>query len=453
MPYIQNTDADLQVMLEASGLRTTEDLFASIPPAIRCRKELDLPDALSEQEVAAHLREVAARNQPLTSRSFLGAGAYRHFVPAIVDHLSSRGEFLTAYTPYQPELAQGTLQCVFEFQSLITHLTGLEIANASLYDGGSACAEAVLLALKSKRGEAERVIFTRGVHPHLKQVTRTYLANSTARVEEAPLAPDGRTDLAALRARAGAAAGGGVAAIVFQTPNFLGYLEEGEEIVKIAHEAGALALASCYPVALGLLEPPGAYGADVVFGEASCFGNGPSFGGPGVGYFAARDEYRRAMPGRIVGLTRDRKGRPGYVLALQTREQHIRREKATSNICTNQQLIALRATIHMTALGRGGLARLAELNAQKAHYAARRIAAIPGFALHGGAPFFNEFTVVTPRPAAEVNAALFKRAGIIGGLDLSRRAADLPNRLLVCVTEQNTKEDIDLFLRTLKKAG
>ncbi len=434
-PYIANTDDDRRAMLETIGVGSVEELFADIPKDLR-DPSMRLPPPLSEAELRRELEVLAAENRVAGERSdgstlacFLGAGAYRHFVPSVVQHVLSRGEFATAYTPYQPEVSQGTLQTVFEFQSLVCELTGMDVANAGMYDGASALAEACLMAASITR--RDRVALLSTVHPHYQSTVRTY-------VEARGLGLD-------ILEPGSASLGEGHACLAVQQPNFFGLLEDVAGLEQHAHAAGGLFVVAVEPISLGVFRAPGEYGADIVVGEGQPLGVPLSFGGPYVGLFACRQEYLRQMPGRVVGRTHDADGRVGYVMTLQTREQHIRRERARSNICTSEQLVALAATVYLCALGKQGLRRVAELCYHKAHYAAGRIAEIPGFSLPFNGVFFKEFVVRCPRPPSQVNQALLE-AGILGGLDVSDR---VENGMLLCVTEMNTREEIERLVAAL----
>jgi glycine dehydrogenase subunit 1 len=453
-PYIANTEADRRAMLEAVGARSLDDLFADIPEAQR-DPPLRLPPPLSEPELLAELSALAARNRsagqpdgPYGMACFLGGGAYHHFIPSVVGQILSRGEFSTSYTPYQPEVSQGTLQAAFEFQSLVCELLGMDVANAGMYDGASALAEACLMAaaITGRR----RIAVLETAHPHYEAVARTYAAGRGLAVEQVKAESPRLTEEHAC--------------LVVQQPNFFGYLEEVVALGQAAHAAGALCVAVAEPVSLGLLRPPGEYGADIAVAEGQPLGIPLSFGGPYLGLFACRQEYVRQMPGRIVGRTRDAEGRTGYVLTLQTREQHIRRERATSNICTSEQLVALAATVYLCAMGKQGLRRVAELCYHKAHYAAERIAGLPGYQLPLEGAFFNEFVVGCSRPVAELNQELLED-GIVGGLDVSpgtdaglkpglRGLREPPEHaMLLCVTEMNTREEIDRLVGALGRLG
>jgi len=432
VPYIANTDADRRAMLAAIGVASSDELFDDIPPEFRI-EGLSLPPALSEPELVRELSALAERNRPAGAMpSFLGGGAYRHFIPSVVGEVIGRSEFATAYTPYQAEISQGTLQTAFEFQSMVCELTGMDVANAGMYDGASALAEACLMAV-GVTGR-QRIALLSTVHPHSQAVARTYAFGRGLAVDVMP--PDAL------------ALGEQHACLAVQQPNFFGCIEDVEALEKAAHTAGALFVASVDPISLGLFRPPGEYAADIVVGDGQSLGVPLSYGGPYVGFFACRQQHLRQMPGRLVGRTTDARGRTGYVLTLQTREQHIRRERATSNICTSQQLVALAATVYLAALGKQGLRQVAELCYHKAHYAADRIAALPGYSLAGGGVFFKEFVVRCPPAAggpAAINRALLER-GIIGGLDVSNQIA---GGLLFCVTELNTRQEIDALVEGL----
>jgi len=427
-PYIPNTDDDRRAMLDVIGVANAGELFADIPPELRI-DGLDLAPALAEQELLREMSALAARNRVPEDgyACFLGAGAYRHYIPSIVSHVVGRAEFYTAYTPYQPEISQGTLQTMFELQSMVCELTGMDVANAGMYDGASALAEACLMACRVTG--RNRIALLDTLNPAYAGVVRTYASGPGLAVDV--VSDGGLSDEHAC--------------LAVQHPNFFGCLEDVWAHESAAHAAGALLIAAADPVSLGMLAPPGDWGADIAVAEGQSLGWPVNFGGPYLGLFACRRDYLRQMPGRIVGRTSDLDGRAGYVLTLQTREQHIRRERATSNICTSQQLVGLAATVYLAAVGKRGLQRIAEVCYQRAHYAAERIAALPGYALAFDAPFFKEFTVRCPRPPAEVLSRLLER-GIIGGLDVSDRVG---NGLLVCVTEMNTPQEIDRLVNGL----
>lgn len=437
MAYILNTEDDVREMLATIGVSSVDRLFDCIPAEFRLTRPLELPPALSELALTSHVGDLAARNVNTESMPcFLGAGAYDHFVPAVVDQLASRGEFYTAYTPYQAEASQGTLQAVFEYQTLMAQLTGMEVSNASLYDGGSAVAEAVLMA-RAVREQARRVVVAGTIHPEHRQIVQTYMANLDAQIvtvagERGRIDPD----------RLAVALREPTAAVVFQQPNFFGLLEEAERLVEIAQRARALAIVSVDPISLGLLKRPGDYGADIVVAEGQGLGNYLAFGGPYLGILACREAYLRKLPGRVVGQTTDRRGKRCWVLTLQTREQHIRREKATSNICTNQGLLALRASIYLAVMGPSGLRQAAELSARKAHYAAGMLCELPGVRMAFEGPFFKEFAIRVGRDPGPVLEAV-RRRGYQGGVPLACWEPDLSDAILIAVTERRTKAEID----------
>jgi glycine dehydrogenase subunit 1 len=426
-------------MLREIGASSIDELFTPIPEALRLKELLPLAPALTEQELWTEMsKRAGAGRLPEPGGQFLGGGAYRHHTPSVVDHLISRTEFYSSYTPYQPEISQGTLQAIFEYQTLICQLTELDISNASLYDGASALAEAILMAERTARGG--RVVVSDRVHPEYLQVCRTYLDALDVGITMFGHRPDGSADPEAARRALGE---GKASAVIVQHPNFFGCLEDIEAFAAAARQAGSpLIVAVSEPVSLGLLKGPGSQGADVVIGEGHSFGVPLSFGGPFLGFMAARQEFLRNMPGRIVGETVDVDGRRGYVLTLSTREQHIRREKATSNICTNQGLCALMASIFLAVVGKSGLRDLAAHNHAKAAYACKRIAAAKGCSLPYSAPVFNEFTVRLPIPAEQAVRLLLDR-GLVAGIPLSRYGADMDRDLLVCVTELNPRAEID----------
>jgi glycine dehydrogenase subunit 1 len=446
MAYIANTPEDVRVMLGAIGLDSLDQLFDMIPPEYRLRRPLDVPEALSELELTTHIGALAAKNQGADVRPcFLGGGSYDHFIPAVVDNLASRGEFYTAYTPYQPEASQGTLQATFEYQTLIAQLTGMDVSNASLYDGGSAVSEAVFMAMTVTR-RLGRVVVAGSIHPEHVQILRTNLANLEPEVVVVP-PKNGRVEAADLAA----AITDDTAAVVVAYPNFFGQLEDVEGLVKAAKVGGALSIVSVDPISLGLLRRPGDYGADIVVAEGQCLGNPLAYGGPYLGILACREAFVRKMPGRVVGQTVDRHGKRCFVLTLQTREQHIRREKATSNICTNQGLLALRASIYLSAVGPGGLLKVAELSTRKAHYAAERLAEIPGLSITFPGPFFKEFVVRSTRDSVAVLAEV-GRQGYHGGIALGRWFPEMADSILVAVTEKRTKTEIDGLAKAYRKA-
>jgi len=430
-------------MLDSIGLKSAEDLFDSIPETLRLRRPLNTPAPLAETELLTRFEQMGARNNGAQRTSFLGGGAYSHYIPTVVDHILSRSEFFTAYTPYQPEISQGTLQTIFEFQTLVCQLTGLEVANASMYDGSTALAEAVLMAERvTKRS---KIVASRSIHPQYLEVVETYVQHAGIHLEG--VAYDNQTGQAG--AGLAAAIDDQTAAVVVQSPNFFGCIEDLTALAEAAHAKGALlVVAVTEAISLGLLKSPGHCGADIVVAEGQSFGVPLSFGGPYVGLFATREKYARQIPGRLVGEAYDKIGRRGFVLTLATREQHIRREKATSNICTNEGLIALAATVYLETLGRKGIQEVAQQCLQKAAYAAKQISALPGFSLPFSGARFNEFVVRAPINASELLARLGDK-GIDGGIALSRFWSDNPNDFLVCVTELNTREQIDALIAGL----
>jgi glycine dehydrogenase subunit 1 len=447
MRFLPHTPADIQAMLQAIGLPDVEALFADIPAELLLKGQLNLPAALSEPELISHLRGVSQRNGHCPDYSlFLGAGAYHHYVPPVVEEIISREEFYTAYTPYQAELSQGTLQATFEYQTLICQLTAMEVANASMYDGASAVAEAALMA--SRILQRKKILASSALHPEYLTVLRTYVKNLGMELHLVSwIDGEGTTSIQETERLVGQ----DVAALILQSPNFFGCLEAGETFAKVTHAHGALLIAAVVePTSLGVMKPPGEWDADVVAGEGQSFGNPLNFGGPYLGFFATREKFVRQMPGRLVGRTADSQGRPGFVLALATREQHIRREKATSNICTNEALCALAATVHLCLLGPQGLRDLALLNLNKSHYAKEKIAGLSGFRLSFSAPTYNEFVMRMPKPVEEINRKLRER-GIIGGLDLGRFFPEMSDRCLFCVTEMNSREEIDRLLESLRE--
>ncbi len=445
MRYVPHTAEDVRHMLRTIGAASVESLFASIPEKLRLGRPLSLPKAASEQEVLAELAALAARNAHSESHDwFLGAGTYAHFVPSAVDALASRAEFYTSYTPYQPEISQGTLQSIFEWQTMICALTGLDVSNASMYDGASAAAEAALMAMRLTR---RHKIIAAGLHPHYRDVLRTYSAGPQGVVTEAPREASGRTaPLAGLLDRE-------TACVVLQQPSFLGVVEEVRQVADAAHAVGALlVVVVTEALSLALLRGPGELGADIVCGEAQSFGVPMSFGGPHLGFLATRSNFVRQMPGRVVGQTLDARGRRGFVLTLSTREQHIRRERATSNICTNQGLMLLRATIYLALLGRRGLRELARMNLAKAAYLRARVREAPGLRLPISAPGFNEVVVgVTGSAGHALERALDER--IVGGLDLAPYASELGPAILVCTTELASRSAIDRLVKALSRAA
>ncbi len=449
MTYVPHSEADRQAMLQTIGVKSIDELFAVVPEQVRY-PALKLPAPMSEQEILRELQQMSERNRDLQHNlCFLGAGAYNHFVPSVVDHVISRSEFFTAYTPYQPEVSQGTLQTIFEYQSMMCALTGMEVVNASHYDGATAAAEAVIMAVNVARGKRRKAIVSPFLHPEYRQTIRTYTQGMEIQIvgDEST-----RNDLAALAAMLD----NQTACVIIQNPDFLGRIESPEALSDFAakvHAAGALLVVSANPISLGLLVPPGEYGADIAIGEGQPLGNELNYGGPYLGYFGCREEYVRKMAGRLAGQTIDVHGQRGFVLALSTREQHIRREKATSNICTNQALCALAAGVYLAALGRCGLSQVAKLCYHKAHYAAERIDGLKGFKVDRAKPFFNEFIVSCPAKPGKLNRKLLKEHNIVGGFELGRAYPEMEDKMLVCVTELHTRDDIDRLAKALKEVA
>ncbi len=446
MAFIPHTDADRAAMLAAIGIDRLESLFDAVPAEFRF-PELDIPEAVSEMEALWEMQALAGANAAGTEyATFLGAGAYNHYVPSVINHLLMRGEFFTAYTPYQPEVSQGTLQAIFEWQSMLAALTGMEAANASHYDGATSLAEAVTMAVAQSRGQRNKIIFSPNINPQYRAVARTYHQGSGVRFGGDKSGRATLDDLVDMLDK-------DTAMLVVQYPDFLGQIEDFRGLAQKVHEAGALLCMVADPIALGLLKTPGELGADVVVGEGQSLGIPLSFGGPYLGFFATKMEYIRKIAGRIVGETVDKEGRRAYVMTLRPREQDIRREKATSNICTNQGLMALAGCIYLAVMGKHGLRRVAELCYHKAHYAAEQITDLPGYAVNQRLPFFNEFVVTCPRPVSEINATLFEEYNIIGGYDLSQDYPDRDKQMLVAVTETNTRAEIDDLVEALEQAA
>jgi len=444
--FVPHTVEDREAMLQAIGVKRMEDLFQDVPAQYRF-PQLDLPPALTEMEALQELREIASVNETTQDLvCFLGAGAYNHYVPAAVDSILRRGEFYTAYTPYQPEVSQGTLQAIFDYQSLITALTGMDVSNASHYDGATAVAEAVSMAYANFRGKRTKVVLSPALHPQYRQVVHTYNIGTPIQLvgEDIDLKAGPEALLPYID--------NNTALVIVQYPDFFGRIYDYTKLAEAAHGAGALLSVAVNPLALAIFTPPGQFGADIVTGEGQPLGIPLSYGGPYLGIFATKQEYVRKMAGRLVGETVDNRGQRAYVLTLTAREQHIRREKATSNICTNQGLMALASTVYMSLLGKEGLREVAELNYHKAHYAAQQIAALPGYSLWSDAPFFNEFAVRCPKQISEINAHLLDH-DILGGYDLGQDYQGMENVMLVAVTEMNSREEIDLLVDVLSEVS
>ncbi|MGM9997988.1 MAG: aminomethyl-transferring glycine dehydrogenase subunit GcvPA [Candidatus Bruticola sp.] len=442
MTYTPHTAADIKAMMEEVGVSNWEELFSFIPEKLLLNRPLQLPEALSEYDLLNYFKSLSDRCAVFSGGSFLGAGAYRHFIPSIVNHIISRSEYLTAYTPYQAEASQGTLQTIFEFQSLICRLTGMEVANASVYDGGTAAADAVLMAAAQTR--RSKILISRGVHPQIREVIKTYLAGSHIQLEEVPLhAETGRTELGEI--------GHDTAAVLIQNPNFLGIIEDGEALCSQAHASGALAIVEVSdPVCLALLRSPGSCGADICCGDAQALGNPVAYGGPYVGFLACTNKLMRRIPGRLVGLTEDAEGRRGFCLTLQAREQHIRREKASSNICSNQALCALATTIYLSLLGPTGLKRAAVSSVQNTAYLKGKLAELDGFTLPLSGPSYNEFVLRCPKGEAAAILQYLACEGIQGGYLLEKDYPELADSMLLCCTELTKAEQIDEFANALR---
>lgn len=435
--YVPHTEADIKLMLKEIGVASLEDLLRDIPEELLC-KSIDIPSGISELELKRSLKSLSDKNADLAKyTSYLGAGAYEHFIPSVVDHLSGRGEFYTCYTPYQPEVSQGTLQGIYEFQSMMCGLLAMDVVNASMYDGASSLAEAAILALRHK--QKDKVIVSKTVHPEYRKTLSTYLQGLNVKLMEIEM-DNGTTSVSELENKID----NNTACVLVQTPNFFGCLEEVDDLVELTHKNEALFIACVNPISSGVIKPPGEYNADIAVGDVQVLGNNIYYGGPHAGFFAAAKGLMRKMPGRVAGITTDTKGRRAYTLTLQAREQHIRRGKATSNICTNQQLLALRACIFLATLGKEGMVEIGNLNIQKSHYAMDKLNRIENITPLFDKPFFNEFAIKISGDYGlkDINKRLFEE-GILGGLDISRFYPDLKNSMLLCITETKTKEDID----------
>ncbi|MGE5629962.1 MAG: aminomethyl-transferring glycine dehydrogenase subunit GcvPA [Caulobacteraceae bacterium] len=441
--YMPNTDADVKLMLESIGAKSVEDLFADIPKELRLDRKLNLQAPLSELELSNRMKDLSGKNESTDDLvCFLGAGAYDHFIPSVVRHLAMRSEFYTAYTPYQPEISQGTLQAIFEYQTMICSLTGMEVTNASMYDGATACVEAALMAAEGTKRNS--VVVSKTVHPEVRRVLKSYMRFHNVEVVEADIA-DGVTDALKLKSLVGS----GTAGVILQNPNFFGIIEDLTEVEKITHENKAILIDYVDPISLSILKSPADSGADIVVGEGQSLGNNISFGGPYLGFLATNSKLMRKMPGRIVGQSEDVDGKRAFVLTLQAREQHIRRYKATSNICSNEGLVALMAAMYMTTMGRKGLKEVAVQSTQKAHYAAKQLTKNGKFKLLFDKPFFKEFAVAGTADSSMINKELLKH-NILGGFELSKEYSELKNGLLICVTEKRTKEQIDKLAQVME---
>jgi glycine dehydrogenase subunit 1 len=449
MTYIPISPKERDAMLATVGVKSLDDLFDAVPKKHRF-PELDLPPALTEMEAAAFLGDMAQGNENVREHmiSFLGAGAYNHYIPSVVDHILRRGEFYTAYTPYQPEISQGTLQAIFEYQSLMTNLTGMDVSNASHYDGATAAAEAVNLAYAQFRGKRRKVVISPTVHPQYREVIRTY----TQGMELERAGDDPNADLESSPEALTGLIDDNTMLVIVQYPDFFGRIYDYTKLIETAHSKGALVCIVANPTALAMLKTPREMGADVVVGDGQPLGIPLWFGGPYLGFFTTKKAYVHKMAGRLVGETVDNRGQRAYVLTLTAREQHIKRERATSNICSNQGLLALGSAVYMSVLGKSGMQEVANLCYQKAHYAASEISKIKGYGLCFTEPFFHEFALCCPKPAAEINAHLLEH-GIIGGYDLAQDYPSLPNHMLIAVTEMNSREEIDTLVEVLKEAS
>lgn len=443
MRYIALTDPDRNEMLKTLGLTSAEQLFSHIPAEIRKKSVSNLPSAKSEFELKRYFQSLSKKNTPSTEwKTYLGAGCYDHFIPTVVDALSSRGEFSTAYTPYQAEISQGTLQAIFEFQSMIANLFEMDVSNASMYDGASAAAEAILMALRCKKGKV--VYLSKGIHPEYLHVIRSYLSEIEVELIEMELDAAGKTIVPNVKPE--------TSCVVLAQPNFFGVMEDLEKIAKNAMDKNILSVVvTTEAMSLGVMQPPGRFGVDIVAGEGQSFGNYPSFGGPFVGLLCAKKEYLRQLPGRLVGQTKDQEGRPGYVLTLSTREQHIRRDKATSNICTNHSLCALRSAIYLSTVGYQGLREIALKNFQLSEYLKKQLTTISGVELAYTGTTFNEFVIKLPI-STDAFMSKMEESKIIPGLPLSKWFADRRNEIMITVTETKTKDDLDQFVECVRKA-
>ncbi|MCJ7586244.1 MAG: aminomethyl-transferring glycine dehydrogenase subunit GcvPA [Anaerolineales bacterium] len=449
MNYIPISPKERDAMLAAIGVKSLDDLFKDVPTRHRFPK-FDLPPALTEMEAAAELGELALGNETIRTDlvSFLGAGAYNHYIPSVVDHIQRRGEFYTAYTPYQPEISQGTLQAIFEYQSMMAALTGMEVSNASHYDGATAVAEAVNMAYAQFRGKRTKVVISPTVHPQYRETLRTYVQGMGLE-----LVGDGpKADLKATPDDLRSTLDANTALAIVQYPDFFGRIYDYTPLIEAAHAQGALVCVAANPTALALFKTPGEMGADMVVGEGQPLGIPLSYGGPYLGFFTTRKQYIHKMAGRLVGETVDSRGQRAFVMTLTAREQHIKRERATSNICTNQGLMALASAVYLSVLGQNGLHQVAELCYHKAHYAAGQIAKIPGYSLCFDAPFFHEFSVCCPKPVEAINDHLLEH-GILGGYDLGQHYPSLKNHMLVAVTEMNTRDEIDALVDALSEVS
>lgn len=444
MAYLANSESMRQQMLQTVGLKHVDELFRTVPEGMRFKGHLNVPPAMTELELSRHVGELAARNRPAGNMiHFMGAGAYDHYIPSAIDPLVSRGEFLTSYTPYQAEASQGTLQVIYEYQTIIAELTGMEVANASLYDGVSAVAEAAIMAANvTKRS---KVLLSLSVHPEITECLKTYLVNTSIQLVPVPYR-EGVTDMEIIAGLLDDQ----TACVISQSPNFFGIVEETQKLSEMVQAAGALSVVHVDPISLGLMESPGALGVDIAVGEGQSLGIPLQMGGPYLGFMATRRQWVRQMPGRLCARTTDRNGKESYCLTLQTREQHIRREKATSNICTNEGLMMVRAMLYVSLLGAEGLREVGQLCAANAHYLANELSKLSGFRIRYDWPFFKEFVLECEAPADRVLARL-EKSGILGGVPLARFYPQMENRILVAVTEKRTKAELDLYVQALRE--
>ncbi|WP_246615232.1 aminomethyl-transferring glycine dehydrogenase subunit GcvPA [Clostridium thailandense] len=442
-PYLPLTEEDKAIMLKTIGVDSIDELFSDIPGAVQLNRKLNINRGMSEIEVQAYLNNLSGLNKNCNDLvCFLGAGAYDHYIPSLTKHIVSRSEFYTAYTPYQAEISQGTLQAIFEYQTMIANLTGMDASNASMYDGATACAEAAQMAVDSTRRKT--ILASKTLHPETRKVLNTYLKVKNLKLVEIDES-DGVTDIEKLKAQLNKE----VAAVIIQTPNFFGIIEELEEVEKIVHQNKSLLIVSCDPISLGVLKNPGEYGADIVVGEGQALGNNLNFGGPYLGFLATTNKYLRKMAGRIVGQTIDTEGKRGFVLTLQAREQHIRRDKASSNICSNQALNALTALIYLTTLGKKGIREVAVQSMQKSHYAFEQITKSGRYTSVFNKPFFKEFVVTSNNSAKDINEKLLENK-ILGGYEIDKEYPNYKNSMLFCVTEKRTKSEIDKLAYVLE---
>jgi glycine dehydrogenase subunit 1 len=442
-PYLPLTEEDKKIMLKKIGVSSIDDLFSDIPESVRLNRKLNINDGMSELEVESYIKDIAKLNKSCDDLTcFLGAGVYDHYIPSVIKHITSRSEFYTAYTPYQAEISQGTLQTIFEYQTVMANLTGMEVSNASMYDGATACVEAAQMAANVTR--RKNIVVSKTLNPEVRKVLKTYLRFKDLNLIEIDEV-GGVTDIDKLKGEINK----DTAAVIVQTPNFLGLIEELQDVEKYVHDNKSLLIVFCDPISLGILKNPGEYGADVVVGEGQSLGNSMNYGGPYLGFLTTTKKYMRKIPGRIVGETTDSEGKRGYVLTLQAREQHIRREKASSNICSNEALNALTALIYLTTLGKKGIREVAYQNVQKSHYAFKKLTEGGKYKAVFDKPFFNEFVVASKNSVGDINKKLLENK-ILGGYDLGKQYPSYKNSMLLCVTEKRTKNEIDKLTSVLE---